>query len=87
MVRLDWEVIDNHNTTYRLHVHGGWLVRFYMNNSSCMSFVPDLNHEWVIEETKKTDGEMLEDELVKATLKGSDVYKEQLKDSVKNSCM
>jgi len=85
-----WEIIWNNscaNETYRMQVPGGWLVRHYLNNSSCMSFVPDPNHQWIIQEKTKTDGELLEEEIVKATLKGSDVYKEQLKDSAKNSCM
>lgn len=58
-----WEnVVDN---TYRMKVHGGWIVRndikkhtyhasgdYAWSNTidSPMCFMPDLNHEWRIEQ-------------------------------------
>lgn len=50
---LKWEIIIpayNYETTERLKVFGGWLVKFKDSgkNLFVQSFVPDKNHEWVI---------------------------------------
>lgn len=62
-MKFDWETIhdpdsDNYDTTYRAKVQGGWIVRHFeldLNNKPripalAMVFVPDQEHEWVIEE-------------------------------------
>jgi hypothetical protein len=47
-----WENIGGH--VDRLKIYGGWLVCAAMyndeNNNLVMSFVPDPNHEWELEE-------------------------------------
>ena len=58
---LDWEQVDNDNTTYRLNVFGGWLVALHAisyfigangNRESdekvTMCFVPDPGHTWTL---------------------------------------
>ena len=50
-----WEAIDN--STRRLRIYGGWLVNsetFYQGSVELLSeslvFVPDMTHEWGLEE-------------------------------------
>ena len=40
-MKLEWEEIAIH--TYRLKVHGGWIVRYYHDG---LVFVPDTHHCW-----------------------------------------
>lgn len=46
MSELKWEQVDG--WTLRLKIYGGWLVTH--RNPSGMTFVPDPEHKWVIEE-------------------------------------
>jgi hypothetical protein len=61
--KLDWECVGEY--TKRLKIHGGWLVLYERNNfyerisghdiymhHPAITFVPDVNHEWVNEEYK-----------------------------------
>jgi hypothetical protein len=66
-MKLEWEDIDLHHS--RAKILGGWLVKAYENvvhNTGsgmqdgwdwrvAMCFVPDPNHEWVLEEDKKIE--------------------------------
>lgn len=62
---MNWEQIDAYHQ--RAKVLGGWLVKAFQDVSiytehagmqsgwdftACMSFVPDANHEWKLEEAK-----------------------------------
>lgn len=56
---LKWESIRSYGklnlTCYRSKVHGGWLVMSIANhtqNDGNMTFVPDPNHEWKLDQTK-----------------------------------
>jgi hypothetical protein len=44
----EWEDIPIDYVS-RLRIHGGWLVRHHGDLGTVMVFVPDPNHEWVIE--------------------------------------
>lgn len=51
---LQWEKLieEGNQTTYRLKVHGGWIVMMKVDNkpvSITTSFVPDAEHKWVLE--------------------------------------
>lgn len=48
-----WEEIDG--TTDRLKVHGGWIVRYCYIERKLLHqiFVPDSNHEWVLDSKEK----------------------------------
>lgn len=60
-MKFEWEeVVDDatdHFTTHRAKIFGGWLVRtdefwrddFFGCQSESTCFVPDPNHEWVID--------------------------------------
>jgi hypothetical protein len=39
-----------HGTTYRQKVPGGWVVKDYYEISVSNCFVPDKNHEWILED-------------------------------------
>ncbi len=53
-VGFKWELIDNcqHEGTSRAKVPGGWIVVHWFDengtSSESMVFVPDINHEWKI---------------------------------------
>ncbi|KAB1175034.1 hypothetical protein [Photobacterium damselae] len=54
---LTWESIKSKGNgggpqyTYRAKVKGGWLVETenYAGNCGGLAFVPDANHEWILE--------------------------------------
>lgn len=52
-----WEIIIK-DYTYRMKVHGGWLVSDLMRNGdgkpdiNTLCFVPDQKHEWELEEVE-----------------------------------
>lgn len=53
-MKNEWEIISSRTSTYRLKVFGGWIVNC-VNQSvdaerETSVFVPDVNHEWEIEE-------------------------------------
>lgn len=50
-----WEEVHKGvgNGTYRMNVIGGWLVKtetYDVNDALAMTFVPDPNHEWKLED-------------------------------------
>lgn len=53
-INESWEELENTQSTMRLKVIGGWVVKsihIVGGQDSCgvgMVFVPDPNHEWVI---------------------------------------
>jgi len=52
-MKFEWEEIDrkSYGYTERAKVFGGWLIRVVDIGDVCyfgMTFVPDHNHEWVI---------------------------------------
>lgn len=56
-MKFEWEIIDNTGPRIirRASVIGGWIVRSYTCTNSTypsesMVFIPDQNHEWVIDE-------------------------------------
>ena len=54
MTKLEWERIAE--STFRLRVFGGWLVEVIefgeVNNFPALTFVPDAEHLWTIEQEK-----------------------------------
>lgn len=50
-----WEETDVNGYTYRCKVIGGRLVLKDSENSQCMCFVKDIDHEWVVQLPEKED--------------------------------
>lgn len=55
---FDWELIDRDDIsrTYRAKVWNGWILRYEQGlitddkNQTSLLFVPDSNHEWIVED-------------------------------------
>ncbi len=45
-----FEVIDKKDDSFRLKVPGGWIVWMAGTQEGTALFVPDPNHEWVLED-------------------------------------
>jgi hypothetical protein len=44
------EVVHRSSDIYRLKVPGGWLVLLFGTQEGSALFIPDPNHEWVLED-------------------------------------
>jgi len=59
-MEFKWENCDIN--TQRAIVHGGWVVRYSGQFGVGMVFVPDPNHEWVIDVGEVANAEGVSDE-------------------------
>ena len=69
-IELNWEKIDKSVDTLglpapsgmgRAKVPGGWLIWAFGAHSDTMTYMPDPNHDWVIEEKEKEPQESSSD--------------------------
>ena len=95
----EWEIVikDRNPSVYRIRVHGGWILSFgddiYKKNYSTghiinlnkkkYIFIPDPNHEWVLEPLKE-DPEEETSEVMKELHKESDEAFEEIKELKRN---
>lgn len=44
-----WEEVESYPYFFRMEVPGGWIVTVELHDISSTCFVPDPEHEWILE--------------------------------------